>query len=79
LVVQQLPRLRGARSGAGEVPRELRGDEEGVFAFCRDIADADRRFACAFKPQIAHFAALGAEGALARLIAHLHAKHPASR
>ena len=31
---------------------------------------------CAFKPQIAHFAALGAEDALQRLIAHIHAAHP---
>jgi orotidine-5'-phosphate decarboxylase len=34
---------------------------------------------CAFKPQIAHFAALGAEDALQRLIAHIHnraSRHP---
>jgi orotidine-5'-phosphate decarboxylase len=31
---------------------------------------------CAFKPQIAHFAALRAEDALERLIAHIHEKHP---
>ena len=35
-----------------------------------------RSYACAFKPQIAHFAALGAEDALQRLIAHIHAAHP---
>ncbi|PKM06624.1 MAG: orotidine-5'-phosphate decarboxylase, partial [Gammaproteobacteria bacterium HGW-Gammaproteobacteria-7] len=32
--------------------------------------------ACAFKPQIAHFAALGAEDALERLIDYIHANHP---
>jgi orotidine-5'-phosphate decarboxylase len=47
-----------------------------VFGFCRAIVDATAEFACAFKPQIAHFAALGAEGALQRLIAHIHAAHP---
>jgi len=31
---------------------------------------------CSFKPQIAHFAALRAEDALERLIAHIHEKHP---
>jgi len=31
---------------------------------------------CCFKPQIAHFAALRAEGALERLIAHIHDAHP---
>jgi orotidine-5'-phosphate decarboxylase len=47
-----------------------------VFAFCRDIVDATAEYACCFKPQIAHFAALGAESALARLIGHVHAAHP---
>lgn len=57
-------------------PARFAGDPDAVFAFCRDIADATAEFACAFKPQIAHFAALGAEDALRRLIAHLHATHP---
>ena len=47
-----------------------------MFTFCRDIVDATAEYACAFKPQIAHFAALGAEDALQRLIAHIHAAHP---
>ena len=47
-----------------------------MFAFCRDIVDATAKYACAFKPQIAHFAALGEEGALERVIAHIHAHHP---
>ena len=57
-------------------PARFAGDPDAVFAFCRDIVDATAEFACAFKPQIAHFAALGAEGALQRLIAHVHAAHP---
>ena len=57
-------------------PARFAGDDDAVFAFCRDIADATAEFACAFKPQIAHFAALGAERALERLIAHIHAAHP---
>ncbi|PBS11761.1 orotidine-5'-phosphate decarboxylase [Lysobacteraceae bacterium NML93-0792] len=57
-------------------PARFGGDADAVFAFCRDIADATAGYACAFKPQIAHFAALGAEDALQRLIAHLHAAHP---
>ncbi|WP_337244061.1 orotidine-5'-phosphate decarboxylase [Luteimonas sp. gir] len=57
-------------------PARFSGDPDAVFAFCRDIADATAEYACAFKPQIAHFAALGAEAALQRLIAHLHAQHP---
>ncbi len=57
-------------------PARFANDADAVFAFCRDIADATAEYACAFKPQIAHFAALGAEDALQRLIAHLHAVHP---
>lgn len=57
-------------------PARFQEIPDAVFAFCRDIADATADYACAFKPQIAHFAALGAEDALRRLIAHLHARHP---
>jgi orotidine-5'-phosphate decarboxylase len=57
-------------------PARFAADPDAVFGFCRDIVDATAEFACAFKPQIAHFAALGAEDALRRLIAHVHAAHP---
>ena len=58
-------------------PAHLRGSSDAVFDFCRAIVDATADLVCAFKPQIAHFAALGAEDALLRLIAHIHARHPA--
>jgi orotidine-5'-phosphate decarboxylase len=57
-------------------PARFSGEPDAVFAFCRDIVDATAGYACAFKPQVAHFAALGAEGALERLIAHVHDAHP---
>ena len=57
-------------------PQRFAGDADAVFGFCRDIVDATAEFACAFKPQIAHFAALGAEDALERLVAHIHDTHP---
>jgi orotidine-5'-phosphate decarboxylase len=57
-------------------PVHLRDRQDAVFEFCRDIVDATADLVCAFKPQIAHFAALRAEDALERLIAHIHAKHP---
>ena len=49
---------------------------EGVWGFCREVIDACAPYVCAFKPQIAHFAALGLEGVLERLIAHVKAHHP---
>ena len=58
-------------------PQQFTDDPDAVFNFCRDIVDATAQYACSFKPQIAHFAALGAEDALTRLIAHIHARHPA--
>ncbi|MBA2077723.1 orotidine-5'-phosphate decarboxylase [Rhodanobacter sp. PCA2] len=57
-------------------PAHLKGHTDAVFEFCRDIVDATADLACAFKPQIAHFAALRAEEALERLIAHIHGRHP---
>ncbi|MFP5373627.1 MAG: orotidine-5'-phosphate decarboxylase, partial [Gammaproteobacteria bacterium] len=57
-------------------PARFSGDPDAVFAFCRDIVDASAPYACAFKPQVAHFSALGAEDALARLVAHVHDAHP---
>ena len=57
-------------------PAALRNEPDAIFAFCRAIVDATADLVCAFKPQIAHFAAHAAEEALARLIAHIHAHHP---
>jgi len=57
-------------------PAHLRDAPDAVFDFCRAIVDATADLVCAFKPQIAHFAALRAENTLERLIAHIHAKHP---
>src|SRR5690348_422984 len=57
-------------------PAHLRDTPDAVFDFCRAIVDATADLVCAFKPQIAHFAALRAEETLERLIAHIHAQHP---
>ncbi len=57
-------------------PAVLRDDPDAIFTFCRAIVDATADIVCAFKPQIAHFAACSAEGALQRLIAHIHTRHP---
>ncbi|MBD8871526.1 orotidine-5'-phosphate decarboxylase [Rhodanobacter sp. DHB23] len=57
-------------------PAHLKGHPDAVFEFCRAIVDATADLVCTYKPQIAHFAALRAEEALERLIAHIHDKHP---
>lgn len=58
------------------LPLKIADQTDAVFVFCRDIVDATAEFACAFKPQVAHFAASGKEDALQRLIAHIHRRHP---
>jgi orotidine-5'-phosphate decarboxylase len=47
-----------------------------VFDFCRAIVDATADTVCAFKPQIAYFAAVGAEAELERLCRHIRETHP---
>ncbi|MBC6941166.1 MAG: orotidine-5'-phosphate decarboxylase [Xanthomonadales bacterium] len=58
------------------LPAPLRERPDAIFEFCRTIVDATADLVCAYKPQIAHFAAQRAESALERLIAHIHAAHP---
>lgn len=58
-----------------KLPKCLIGQSNAVFEFCRQIVDATAQFACAFKPQIAYFAALRAEEALEALIAYIHEHH----
>lgn len=58
-------------------PTHLYDDPDAVLTFCCAIVDATADLVCAFKPQIAHFAALRAEETLERLIAYIHATCPA--
>jgi orotidine-5'-phosphate decarboxylase len=52
-------------------PADLRGDASRIFEFCARIVDATHSVVCAFKPQIAYFAAHRAEDQLERLVAHI--------
>ena len=53
------------------LPAGVARDAQGIYDFCVAIAEATHDLACAFKPQIAYFAAHRAEGELERLIARL--------
>jgi len=57
-------------------PAPLHSSTDTIFGFCREIVDATADLACAFKPQIAYFAAARAEAQLERLIDHIHRAHP---
>lgn len=58
------------------LPAHLADRPDAILEFCRAIVDATADVACAFKPQIAYFAAARAEDQLEALIAHVHAAHP---
>ena len=58
------------------LPTSLQGKPEGIFEFCREIADATVDFVCAFKPQFAYFASQRAEAQLEKLIRHLKDQYP---
>jgi orotidine-5'-phosphate decarboxylase len=57
-------------------PGAWAGDASKIFDFCAAIVAATRDTVCAYKPQIAYFAAQRAEDQLERLIAHIHETAP---
>jgi orotidine-5'-phosphate decarboxylase len=58
------------------IPAHLRELPLPIFEFNRRIIDATAEYACCFKPQFAHYAALGAEDQLLATIRYIHDKHP---
>jgi orotidine-5'-phosphate decarboxylase len=56
--------------------RRANREHDELVAFCRDIVDATADRVCAFKPQVAYFAARGLESQLAGLIAYIHQCYP---
>jgi orotidine-5'-phosphate decarboxylase len=57
-------------------PAHLRDHPEGIAEFCKAIIDATADLACSFKPQIAYFAALGAEDQLETVCRYLKERYP---
>ena len=57
-------------------PEPWRGDASRIFEFCARIVDATKDLACAFKPQIAYFAAQRAEDQLEQLMAYIRRVAP---
>ena len=58
------------------IPAHLQHQPDAIFTFCKAIIDATADLACAFKPQIAYFAALGAESQLEAVCAYLRQHYP---
>ena len=57
-------------------PGAWKGDASRIFDFCAAIVEATADLVIAYKPQIAYFAAHGAEGQLERLMHHIRARAP---
>lgn len=58
------------------LPAPLRDRPRAIAAFNRAIVDATADLVCAYKPQIAHYAALGAEDELLESIAYIRERAP---
>ncbi|MFM9120151.1 MAG: orotidine-5'-phosphate decarboxylase, partial [Acidimicrobiaceae bacterium] len=57
-------------------PTAMRGSVGAIEDFCKAIVDATGDLVCAFKPQIAYFAAVGAEKQLENICEYIRAKFP---
>ncbi len=58
------------------LPQQLAAAKYPIFEFGRAIVDATADLVCAFKPQIAYYAAARAEDQLEMTIDHIHRSHP---
>ncbi len=66
----------GLDPDATRYPAHLAADPDRAYTFCKAIVDATAPYAIAFKPQIAYFAAQGAEPQLERLCAYIRGAYP---
>jgi orotidine-5'-phosphate decarboxylase len=59
-----------------QLPAPLAGAPDAIERFCCEVIDATADLVCAYKPQIAHFAAVRAEPALEAVCHHVRDRHP---
>jgi orotidine-5'-phosphate decarboxylase len=57
-------------------PAHLAAEASPIFQFNKAIIEATHELVCAYKPQVAHYAAYEAEDQLERTIEYLHKQHP---
>lgn len=66
----------GLDPDTAKFPAHLKGAPDAIAQFCRAIIDVTADTACAFKPQIAYFAAQRAEDQLEDICAYLRERYP---
>jgi len=59
-----------------KIPEHLKTLPEPIFEFCKAIVDATHDLVCAYKPQIAYFAALQAEDQLEKALNYIRETYP---
>ncbi len=59
-----------------KLPVRLRGRQQAIFEFNKAIIDATHDLVCAYKPQIAYFAAQSAEDQLLQTMEYLRTQYP---
>ena len=57
-------------------PKHLQNTPDSLFNFCKAIVDATHDVVCAYKPQIAYFAAVSAEDQLKKTIDYIREHYP---
>ena len=65
----------GLDTDPNRIPQCIKGDQR-LFEFNRAIIEATAASVCAFKPQIAYYAAIGAEKQLEQTINYIKSNHP---
>jgi orotidine-5'-phosphate decarboxylase len=66
----------GLDPDTSRLPDVVGSGPDAILDFCRAIVDATADLVCAFKPQVAYFASIGAERQLERLCHHIRESHP---
>ena len=66
----------GLDPDVARLPATMRGKVGDIETFCKEIIDATGDLACAFKPQIAYFSAVGAEKQLENVCSYVREKFP---
>ncbi len=59
-----------------KIPAHLKEQPEPIFNFCKQIIDATHDLVCAYKPQIAYFSGLEAEGQLQKVMDYTRETYP---
>jgi len=66
----------GLDPNLSKMPKHITAQPNAIFEFCKEIIDATHDLVCAYKPQIAYFAGIGAEDQLQKVCDYIHQNYP---